>query len=211
MDCNEWLGRNYLEITNSCYPTVAQIQSGIINFQQERLECMYQSLLSEKELDELLYNHQLAWELFFYIAVDYRLMNTEISPTTLEATPNDPIVQMILFIYSMETFLPEEINKASTTRNHDAVITLGPFAFVLGEINNAANQKRTDMKQHDESSYQIITYRGTRMSQDEIDENFLFGKSFEIRGFCSTSAKRDLALNTIMQEPASGTPINSQQ
>jgi hypothetical protein len=73
--------------------------------------------LSEKELDELLYNHQLAWELFFYIAVDPRVMNVEISPTVLESTPTDPIVAMILFIYSMETFLPYEINHASVLRN----------------------------------------------------------------------------------------------
>ena len=92
MDCNEWLGRNYLEATGSVYPTVTQIQNGIISYQQERLECIYQSILSEKELDELLYNHQLAWELFFYIAVDPRVMNVEISPTVLESTPNDPIV-----------------------------------------------------------------------------------------------------------------------
>ena len=33
MDCNEWLGRNYLEATGSIYPTVAQIQNGIISYQ----------------------------------------------------------------------------------------------------------------------------------------------------------------------------------
>lgn len=125
---------------------------------------MYQSLLSEKELDELLYNHQLAWELFFYIAVDYELMNVEISPNILENTPNDPIVQMVLFIYSMETSLPNEINLASIMRNQDTVITLGPYAFALGEINNAANQTRTDLKLPDESNYQLVTYRATRMA-----------------------------------------------
>lgn len=66
-------------------------------------------------------------------------MNVEISPNILENTPNDPACQLILFIYSMETFLPEEINKASINRNQDSVISLGPFAFALGEINNAAN------------------------------------------------------------------------
>ena len=78
---------------------------------------MYQSLLSEKELDELLYNHQLAWELFFYIAVDHRQMNVEIQSNTLENSPNDQIVTTLLFIYSMETFLPQEINQASIMRN----------------------------------------------------------------------------------------------
>lgn len=96
-------------------------------------------------------------------------MNIEISPQTLESTPNDPIVSMILFIYSMETFLPYEINQASVMRNQDAVITLGPFTFTLGEINNAANQNRTDTKITDETNYQVITYRGTRMAQDDID------------------------------------------
>ena len=80
-------------------------------------------------------------------------MNAEISPNILENTPNDPIVHMILFIYSMETSLPQEINLASIMRNQDAVITLGPYAFALGEINNAANQTRTDLKLPDESNY----------------------------------------------------------
>lgn len=78
---------------------------------------MYQSLLSDKEIDELLYNHQLAWELFFYIAIDPKYMNVEIQSTTLENSPNDPVVQTLLFIYSMETFLPQEINLASIMRN----------------------------------------------------------------------------------------------
>lgn len=81
---------------------------------------------------------------------------------------------------------------------------------MLGEINNAANQNRTDIKIPDEENYQIITYRGTRMSQDDIDENFSYGKPFEVRGFCSTTTKKDHALNTLVQEPIPGTPINSQ-
>ena len=67
-------------------------------------------------------------------------MNHEILADTLENSPTDPIVQTLLYIYSMETFLPQEINHASINRNQDAVITLGPFAFALGEINNASNQ-----------------------------------------------------------------------
>ena len=114
-------------------------------------------------------------------------MNQEIQSTTLENSPNDPVVQTILFIYSMETFLPQEINQASIMRNQDAVITLGPFAFALGEINNASNQKRSDIKIPDESNYQIISFRGTKMAQDDIDENFQYGKPFEIRGFCSST------------------------
>ena len=36
------------------------------------------------------------------------------------------------------------------------------------------------------------------MSQDDLDDNFQYGKSFEVRGFASTTAKKDLALNALV-------------
>tara|TARA_B110000305_G_C19388874_1_gene613729 strand:+ start:1269 stop:1406 length:138 start_codon:yes stop_codon:yes gene_type:complete len=42
------------------------------------------------------------------------------------------------------------------------------------------------------------------MASDDIEENFQYGKPFEIRGFCSSSTKKEYALNQIMAEPGEG-------
>lgn len=42
------------------------------------------------------------------------------------------------------------------------------------------------------------------MAQEDIDENFQYGKPFELRGFCSSTTKKEYALNSIMTEAVSG-------
>ena len=57
LELNEWLGRNYIENHNENYPTMAIIQNGIISFTKNRLEYIYQNVITQKELKELIYNH----------------------------------------------------------------------------------------------------------------------------------------------------------
>ena len=45
--------------------------------------------------------------------------------------PDNPLPQMILYIYSMETFLYNEINKASRNKDKSKISTLGPYSFAL--------------------------------------------------------------------------------
>ena len=44
------------------------------------------------------------------------------------------ITKSILFMYSMETFLPYNLNKAERERDPKKVMSLGPFAKALGAI-----------------------------------------------------------------------------
>ena len=41
-------------------------------------------------------------------------------------------------MYSMETFLPYNLNKAERERDTKKVMSLGPFAFLLDEISGGA-------------------------------------------------------------------------
>lgn len=49
------------------------------------------------------------------------------------------------------------------------------------------------------------------MAQDDIEENFQYGKPFEIRGFCSSTTKKEYALNSVLSEPAAGKEPNQSQ
>ncbi len=48
--------------------------------------------------------------------------------------PESPITKMILCLYSMETFLYTEINRASRDKDKSKISTLGPYSFVLSWI-----------------------------------------------------------------------------
>ena len=48
--------------------------------------------------------------------------------------PESPITKMILYLYSMETFLYGEINRASRSKDKSKISTLGPYSFILSWI-----------------------------------------------------------------------------
>jgi len=48
------------------------------------------------------------------------------------------------------------------------------------------------------------------MASDDIEENFQYGKPFEIRGFTSSTTKKEYALNSVMSEPTPGNMPNNQ-
>ena len=52
--------------------------------------------------------------------------------------PNSVITKSILFMYSMETFLPYNLNKAERDRDPNKLMSLGPFAKALNTISGLA-------------------------------------------------------------------------
>ena len=48
--------------------------------------------------------------------------------------PNSNIIKFIIFIYSMETFIPKVFNKAEREKDSSKVLSLGPFANILSEV-----------------------------------------------------------------------------
>ena len=51
-----------------------------------------------------------------------------------DSDPESPITKMILYLYSMETFLYGEINRASRSKDKSKISTLGPYSFILSWI-----------------------------------------------------------------------------
>ena len=62
----------------------------------------------------------------------------------LSGKPYSNIVSTILYIYSLETFLPKAVNDASRERNVEKIDSLGPLAKVLMLIVGYANSWRSD-------------------------------------------------------------------
>ena len=56
--------------------------------------------------------------------------------------PDSEITKLVLLIYSMETFIPYELNRASRDKDQSKIQTLGPFACILKYIIESANANR---------------------------------------------------------------------
>lgn len=78
---------------------------------------------------------QQTWKAFFSVSGIYQMdeIDQEIERERL-SDPDDPLTIALIYMYSMETFIQSEINRA--TRNQDiiAVESLGPFAAALNQI-----------------------------------------------------------------------------
>ena len=57
-------------------------------------------------------------------------------PLTLEiyTDPENPIVKSLLYIYTMETWLYPELNKASRNKDESKIMLLGPYSCALNAI-----------------------------------------------------------------------------
>lgn len=77
----------------------------------------------------------------------------------------DPLTSVILYIYSMETFLPQLIDDASWNRDETRIDTLGPFVLALHEIVYRANNKR-----HDVMRGQFSVFRGMQLSAEMVNQ-----------------------------------------
>ena len=87
---------------------------------------------------------KLIWDAFFQIGVaDQNDMDIEIDQSVFR-NANDNISKVLLYIHSMETFLPEALNLASSRKDKSKIPTLGPYALALGCILDKAEVTRTD-------------------------------------------------------------------
>ena len=81
--------------------------------------------------------------------------------------PKNPIVQNLLYMYTMETWLYHALNQAGRTKDESKIMMLGPYAWaltfilkggeVLGRKDDPERIRRTNPK---------ILYRGLKLTQE---------------------------------------------
>ena len=94
------------------------------------------------------------WQSIFSIGkmkVDFK---KPLTPKIL-SDPNHKFVQTLLYIYSMESFIYSEMNKASRKKDKTKIKFYGPFASALGFIIHCGN-----MKSCSELGKKFVVYRG---------------------------------------------------
>ena len=132
-----------LKYNNNTLPSVDQIEKGIT---QEALVQLQQDLWDIESVDihnKAKNNLSESWKKLWEKA-QVKNRYEALTPEILR-DPKHPVVVTTIWCYSADTFLFQVLNESSRKKDESKVITLGPFACVLGWIVGHAHQYRTDI------------------------------------------------------------------
>ena len=173
----------------SYFPTMREIRDELINAQIEMIQLESCSWNINKSHFKYLADHyKQNWQLLFDLA---NLGNLD-KPLTRKvlSDPCNPIVRHILYLYTMECFIYEEINRAIRTKDKSKIKYYGAYAAALSFIIHFANSNTKSTLKLDKSTK---LYRGVKMSQ-EIADNFVVGECVNLLGYTSTSLQKETAI-----------------
>lgn len=138
------------------------------------------------------------WKSIFQLSqskVDFK------KPLTHDILSNSshPFVKTIIYIYTMESFIFREMNKASRNKDTSKIEFYGAFASALGYIVNCGS-----FKKYSENHESVVVYRGAQISVEELEQKTKIGSIITLTGFSSSSLSREstlgFALNNLSAE-----------
>ena len=100
----------------------------------------------------------------------------------------DEITKHILYLYSMESFIYPELNRASRDKDTSKIKYYGAFAASLSYIIYSANKNRTN----DMLAGATELYRGLTLTEEEIDQ-YVPSEKLHLLGYISTSKQFKVA------------------
>ena len=101
------------------------------------------------------------WKKIFAMVQDVD-MKKPLTPQILSNT-NHTLVRTLIYIYSMQTFMFSEMNKASRKKDVDKIKFYGPFASALSFIIHCGNHNQTGLPA------KFNVYRGLQIPADELN------------------------------------------
>lgn len=101
--------------------------------------------MGHASMDKVLANRKLAWQLLSIVSGFSECdANEPIDQKILETCPDDPVVQTVLYIFSMESPIRYMLNSATKGHNEDLIMDLGPIAYAITTIVANASPCRPD-------------------------------------------------------------------
>ena len=172
----------------SYFPTLREIRDELIEAQRSQVSTKSIHWTKEStQIDLVRINYAENWQLLFELAnlgdLDKPLTHKILSD------PNHNVVKHILYLYSMQSFIYEELNRASREKDETKIPLYGAFAAALSYIIYHATSNRKDVDVRKSRKL----YRGLKMSPYEID-NYVIGAKIHMCGYTSTSEDPNIAL-----------------
>lgn len=112
-------------------------------------------------------------------------------PLTLKilSDPNHQFVKTLIYIYSMESFVFREMNKASRKKDVTKIEYYGALAAALGLIVHHGHMD----KALNHTNKTLTVYRGLKLPKEEFTDKYILGNIIQLTGFTSTTFLYDTA------------------
>ena len=114
----------------------------------------------------------------------------------LLSDPTHKITRHLLYLYSMETFIYPELNKASREKDKSKIKFYGAYAAALSYIIQSANKNR-DLN-GDRLTGTTVLFRGLSLERKQLETQYKPGATVHLVGYTSTSLSAGIALNFAM-------------
>ena len=126
------------------FPTLREIRDELIEGQMVKIREKSQEWTVDTPFSGLERIYRERWEMLFDIA---KLGNIDkpLTPDIL-SNPTNPITTYILYLYSMETFIYSDLNRACREKDTSKIRYFGAFAAALSYIIYYANSNRSNHK-----------------------------------------------------------------
>ena len=163
------------------FPTLKEIRDELIQAQLNELQQVSHHWNSSTKFIHLKSAYKSNWELLFEMDKLGQHLDQPLTVKIL-SDPAHKITRHILYIYSMESFIYADMNKASRDKDKSKIKFYGAFAAALSYIIYNANRHRTDIKVQNQSHL----YRGVKMPYPEA-EGYTKDLKIKLIGYTSTS------------------------
>ena len=120
------------------------------------------------------------WKKIFSFSKSVKDSDKPLTPDIL-ANPENDIVKRLIYIYSMESFIFSEMNRASRLKDGSKIKFYGAFASALGFIIHCGNKGNTCLEK------EFSVYRGLQLDEEELKSKYLVGAIINLPGFTSTT------------------------
>ena len=116
--------------------------------------------------------------------------------------PENNLVRLILYIYSLDSFLFSAVDYALKSGDMSKTSTLGPYAKILGSALRSASERRKDLVPFG-PHFKVSLYRGGLLSEPQIEEyrKIVDKKDFvQLIGHVSATTNKETALEHILDK-----------
>lgn len=162
LDNQRWLVTQWEKNSPKGWPSMQEVCEGVI-FESNKIDP----------------SHEAIWRRLFECPGD------QIQWHTLD-NPSCDLVAQFMYIYSLQTFLPDAINRATVQKDASKIATLGPFARILHQILNVSeiNKKAKDRVS--------VIYRPANMDVKIFEKT---GEVISLLGYTSFTKDKSFAFN----------------
>ena len=169
-------------------PTVREIRDGLIEAQMQQLQTKIKFWHNKMRFQHLKTIYLKNWSILFSLA-DFGNIDQPLSKKIL-SNPEHRITQQLLYIYSMESFIYTDMNRAIRNKDKSQIHIYGAFAAALSYIIIYANQNK---RAKEILPARNTLYRGLKVTQEQL-KTYIVGRNVNLTGYTSTTKDKNVAL-----------------